>query len=216
MKITKLEHACLVIEEQGKRLIIDPGSMTTKPPTDLDSVAGVVITHVHADHYDAKHLSAIAAKNPGIQIFSTQEVARHVLEEMSNQDVTVVTDGSQGQAGPFALQFFGSQHAIIHKSIPPIQNVGVMVNRKLYYPGDSFEEPGLPIGVLAVPVSAPWMKLAEAMDFVIATKPTMAFPTHNALLSEVGQSLADRLVGEACETVGAKYTPLKPDSSLSV
>ena len=49
MKITKYEHACFVVEEDGESLIVDPGGWTT----DLvipDTVVGVIITHEHQDH----------------------------------------------------------------------------------------------------------------------------------------------------------------------
>src|SRR5690606_15857981 len=75
MKITKYEHACLLIEEQGTRVIIDPGNFSPSISNDCDNIAAVVVTHVHADHFDPEKLQAILAKNPACQIFTTQEVA---------------------------------------------------------------------------------------------------------------------------------------------
>lgn len=211
MKITKYEHACLAVEEQGKILIIDPGAFTRALPQ-FKNVGAVVITHVHPDHFDPQHLTPIIKNNPNVQIFSTKEVSKELGEKL----VTVVTGGDFKQIDPFNLEFYGNEHAVIHNSYPNIKNIGLMVNSQLYYPGDSFSKPDLSIEVLAVPAVAPWMKLSEAMDFIAQVKPKTVFPTHNALYSDIGQNLADRLLGEAARNSGAQYKSLKPGESLEV
>ena len=50
------------------------------------------------------------------------------------------------------------------------------------------------IDVLLAPVSAPWLKLAEALDFVRAVRPERALPVHDAMLSEIGAGNVDRWV----------------------
>jgi hypothetical protein len=68
-----------------------------------------------------------------------------------------------------------------------------MVNDLLYYPGDSFVLPEKPVDTLALPASAPWMKLSEAADFMTDIHPRLAFPTHDAILSDAGKNIADTL-----------------------
>ncbi|HEU5121957.1 MAG TPA: hypothetical protein VFT59_03855, partial [Candidatus Saccharimonadales bacterium] len=51
--------------------------------------------------------------------------------------------------------------------------------------------PGVPVDTLALPAGGPWMKEGEAMDFLATVKPRLAFPTHDALLSETGKSVSD-------------------------
>lgn len=212
MKITKYEHACLDLEVDGKRLLIDPGTFTTSIPN-FDQVAVVVVTHAHADHLDTEKLRAIGLQNPDVQIFAVQQVADEVKGEL---DIQVVTNGYKVDTAGFQLEFFGTDHAIIHESLPKFQNAGILVNKTLYYPGDSFTLPHAPIDVLAVPISAPWLKMSEVMDFVTAVKPKRMFATHDAILSELGVSVSDRYLPLAGEKVGAQYIPLKPGSSLSV
>ena len=43
-----------------------------------------------------------------------------------------------------------------------------------------------------VPASAPWLKLAEAIDFVRAVGAARTMPVHDALLSDKGAALWDR------------------------
>lgn len=212
MKITKYEHACLVVEEQGKRLVIDPGGFTKSLPSNLDNVVGIVITHVHADHFDQKHIDALMQSSSTANIYCTDEVAKQIKQK----NMHVVTGGDSGAAGPFKLQFFGAQHAVIHESWPIAQNIGVLVNNKLYYPGDSFTEPKVAVQVLALPISAPWLKLAESMDFLATVKPKIAFPTHNAILSEIGENMAEQMLSGVAKAASGELKPISPGESLEV
>lgn len=210
MKLTKYQHACVILEEQGKRLVIDPGGWTQL--NDVTGVVAIAITHVHADHCNPEHIATIAAANPTVQIFGTQQVA----EALPGQQVTVAQPGRSVQVGPFTMAFYGGQHATIRPQMPADQNVGILVNNAFYYPGDSFVTPGVPVQLLALPVSAPWLKFSEAADFVATVKPQTCFPTHNAILSDVGQGLMDRLVGGVCQEIGTTYTSLKPGESTEL
>jgi L-ascorbate metabolism protein UlaG (beta-lactamase superfamily) len=212
MKITKYEHACLVMEEQGQKLLVDPGIFSTSC-TDFNNVTAVIVTHVHPDHLDKEKLTAIQAASPGVNIYTVQDVAKKLKGSIP---VTVVTSGSKVEAGLFKLEFFGSQHAVIHESIPVTDNVGIMVNSKLYYPGDSFTLPHQPVDTLAVPASAPWLRVGEAMDFITAVKPKQVFPTHNAILSEIGSSIYDHWLNMACTSVAAKYLTPKPGDFINL
>lgn len=70
--------------------------------------------------------------------------------------MTVVHTGDTVEAEPFTLRFFGGTHAVIHASIPVVDNLGVLIDDELYYAGDSFTVPeGVDVDVLAVPAGAP-------------------------------------------------------------
>jgi L-ascorbate metabolism protein UlaG (beta-lactamase superfamily) len=211
MKITKYEHACFTAIQDGQVLVVDPGVWTT----DFDvpgSVAGIVITHEHLDHNDESKLAAITEKNPDAIIISHQEV----IDKLGNFKTNIVAPGETFEVGPFSLEFFGGQHATIHSSYPTIANIGVMINGLLYYPGDSFSEPGKPVDVLALPASAPWLKISEVMDFLMSIKPRLAFPTHDAILSQTGQELVDKMLGGTAQTIGTTYQRIDKDQGLEL
>lgn len=211
MKLTKYGHACVVLEEQGKKLIIDPGEFTEEFG-EPDNIVAVVITHVHGDHWSAKHLQAIFAANPQAKLFAPSEAA----EAAGHAAVAGMEDGQQAAAGPFTLAFFGKLHAEIHPSVPRPQNIGVLVNGTFYYPGDSFTQPGQAVAVLAVPASAPWLKISEAIDFVRAVKPKRCFRTHDGLLSERGLATTDKWLSFAVEPLQSTYSALQPGTSIEV
>lgn len=204
MKLTKYEHACFTVEKDGKLLVVDPGAYTTDLPA-LESVVAVVVTHEHADHFDPTALGAIVAHNPEAVIYAHHDITRQLGDALPTQ---VVAAGTSVNVGPFNVRFYGGDHAVIHPDLPVPTNLAVMINDTLYYPGDSFFVPDLPVDTLALPVAAPWMRIGEAFDFLTAIKPRLAFPTHDAIASQAGKGLADTMTPSFAKKVGATYQRL--------
>jgi L-ascorbate metabolism protein UlaG (beta-lactamase superfamily) len=209
MKITKYEHACVALEEQGQKVIIDPGEFTTDFGP-LEHIAAVVVTHNHADHFMPDHLHAIIEANPSVVIFTVPEI----VAAWGDPHAKAVHAYDDESVGPFTFRFVGEQHAEIHRDTPRPQNTGVIINNSFYYPGDSFVEPDRDIRVLALPAGAPWMKIGEAMDFITELKPERCFPTHDALLSARGHATANKWLSAAAAKVHTNYTPLQPGESF--
>ena len=81
------------------------------------------------------------------------------------------------------VQVVGGQHAIIHADIPRIDNVGYLIADRLLHPGDSLTVPDQPVDVLCLPTSAPWLKAAEAIDYLRSVGPRVVVPIHEAQLA---------------------------------
>ena len=212
MRLTKMPHATLVLDDSGSKLIVDPGTFSA-PLDDLGGTAAVVITHEHADHWTAKQLSSIMNENPSAQIFGPPGV----VSAAEGFAVTAVNDGDSVTVGPFLLRFFGSKHALIHSSIPVVDNVGVLINNALYYPGDSFTIPhGVAVNTLAVPAGAPWLKIGDVIDFVLAIAPRRSFPTHEMVLSMAGKHLSNSRIEWATRQGGGEFIALEPHDSIEL
>jgi L-ascorbate metabolism protein UlaG (beta-lactamase superfamily) len=211
MKLTKYEHSCMLLEVANERLLIDPGSFAM-PLSDISEVVAVVITHEHADHWTPEQLGRILARNPDAQLYGPAGV----VAAAADFAVTEVGEGDAVEAGPFTLKFFGSQHAVIHSSIPVIDNVGVLVNDSFYYAGDSFTVPPVAVETLAVPAGAPWLKIGEVMDYVLAVKPKRAFPAHEMGLSVAGKGLSNARIAWAASEVGGEFFELQPHESIDL
>lgn len=210
MKVTKYEHATLVVSIADDNLIIDPGVFLSL--VDFAKVVAVVITHEHQDHWTPDQLTRILEKSPEARILGPAGVAKAAAEF----DVEVVKDGDTVEIGPFVLRFFGEKHAVIHESIPVPDNVGVLVNDELYYPGDSYTVPDAAVGTLAAPIGAPWLKIGDAMDFVLAVKPQRAIFAHDMTLSVAGKGMHSDRLKWATEQGGGAYHPLDVGESIEV
>ncbi len=211
MRITKYEHACFVASIGDKKLVVDPGSFTVPLPESTNVVA-VVVTHEHGDHWTAEHLHRILENSPDVKFFGPAGVAAAATDF----DFTVVHDGQKVEIEPFTLQFFGEKHAEIHSSFPIVDNVGVLINDEVYYPGDSFTQGPPGVDLLAVPASAPWLKIGEVMDYVLAAKPKRSFPTHEMINSVIGNGMANARIQATTEQGGGEFFPLAPGESVEI
>ncbi|GAA1960679.1 MBL fold metallo-hydrolase [Kitasatospora viridis] len=187
MRITSHGHACVRIEAEGRVLVIDPGIFSDASA--LDGADEVLVTHEHPDHLDLAKLLAARAANPRLRVLLPAPAAEQAAELGSA--AVVVAPGEQVTAAGFTVDVVGGQHAEIYDALPGCANVGFVVDRRLYHPGDSLFVPEQPVEAVLVPAAAPWLKLAEALDFVRAVKPARAFPIHDATLNALGREYFD-------------------------
>ena len=92
---------------------------------------------------------------------------------------------------------------MIHPEFPRFYNSGYVLtaaDQKLYHPGDALTEPGEQVDLLFVPVSAPWMRASEAIEFARAVKAPRNLAIHDRVYSEAGLGI----VGRAHERVPAQ------------
>ena len=217
MRMIKHGHACLEFIDGESRLIVDPG-FYTEPIENRTGVCAVVLTHQHDDHTFEAQLDRILALNPNVPIYAPEDVCERLARNENGErfKTVAVNHGDYHVAGPYTLEFFGALHAQIHRSIPLIQNTGVLINGRVYYPGDSFTRPDRPVEVLACPSSAPWLKISEVMDFVDEVRPKFCFATHNIHLSAEGHQLNNGRIQQVTESHGGTFRFLQVGDSIEI
>lgn len=114
------------------------------------------------------------------------------------------------------MHVYGAEHALIHPDIPLVANAGFLVEGELFHPGDSFTIPEDPVNTLLLPISAPWLKAGEMIDYFHAVAPTRGYAIHDAILNENGLGLMTRMMSVAAAPSGAQVTRLEPGSSLEL
>ncbi|HZD37481.1 MAG TPA: MBL fold metallo-hydrolase [Actinomycetes bacterium] len=198
MRLQKLGHSCLLVEQATSRLLIDPGCFSSGLEA-LTGLTGVLVTHVHEDHLDVDRLQALLERNPDAQVVCDEASAALLAERGVKGQV--VRDGDLLDLG-VPVGVHGSEHAIIHPDLPNIPNVGYLVADRFFYAGDAFMVPDAPVEVLAVPVGAPWMKMSEAVDYLRRVQPRVAVPVHDYqnVFAEMAYHLFQEL-GPAATTV---------------
>jgi L-ascorbate metabolism protein UlaG (beta-lactamase superfamily) len=209
VRLIKYSHSCVRLERDGAVLVIDPGALSERAA--LDGVDAVLVTHEHFDHLDVDALTEALARRPAVRIFTHPEVTPKVgdLREV----VTEVAPGDEFEAAGFRVRGYGGLHAMIHPEIPRVANVGFFVEG-VYHPGDSFDVPtDVEVETLFVPVSGPWLKLAESVEFVRAVAPRRAYALHDGLLNDVGHQVYD---GNMKRLSGCDYARLGAGESVDL
>lgn len=212
MRLTKLGHACVQLEKNDAKLVVDPGVWSG--PGALDGASAVLITHEHPDHLDTAAVLAALAADPGLGVWANAAVAEHLTAAGSGQ-VHVVQDGDAFEAAGFSVHAYGHEHAIIHSSVPVIPNTGFAVDGAVFHPGDALTVPGDRVPVLLLPYNAPWLKVGEMIDYARAVGPSRAYAIHDALLNENGLGLMANLLRLA-QPDGAEYARLEPGTSVDL
>lgn len=192
MRVTKLGHCCLLIEEKGVRILTDPGIVTTAQ-NEIKNIDLVLITHEHSDHFHIESVKEILKNNPELVIVTNSSV-NELLKKENILNTKIVEDGDGLQYKEIMLKGFGSKHEIIHPEIPGVLNTGYKIEDKLFCPGDSFEHTDINAEILALPVAGPWMNIRTALDYCIRLNPKKCFPIHDGVLSEFGKGVIGRVV----------------------
>lgn len=189
MRITKFGHSCVRLEHDGQVVVVDPGGFTE--PEAVDGATAVLVTHQHPDHLDVAKLRAAAAP-----VYTIEAVRSQIAEEDPGvaERVTVVSPGQQFDAG-LPVTAVGELHAVIHEDLPRFYNSGFLLDvagTTVYHPGDAFTVPDRPVDVLLLPVSGPWNKLAEVVDFARAVGAPRNLAIHELIASDIGLGIVDQ------------------------
>jgi L-ascorbate metabolism protein UlaG (beta-lactamase superfamily) len=199
VNITHLGHSAVLVEIADRRILIDPGNFSTAwhGLTDLDAIC---VTHLHPDHLDPAQVPALIAANPQAAVY----VEPQVLDVVPLVGARPLAADASIDLGAVTVAAVGGLHAVIHRDIPRIGNVGLVIGAEgeptVFHPGDALEAVPAGVDVLAVPAYGPWAAMKETIDFVRAVAAPHGFLIHEGLLHERGWSLAFNRMNEMTPT----------------
>jgi L-ascorbate metabolism protein UlaG (beta-lactamase superfamily) len=211
MRLTKLGHSCVRLEQDGTKLVIDPGVWSGSDP--LAGADAVLITHQHVDHIDSAVVTTALERNPGLELWTTPDVAEQLASFGGR--VHAVGHGDAFTAAGFSVHVYGHEHARIHPDVPTVPNVGFAIEGNVFHPGDAFTIPNEPVRTLLLPISAPWLKVSEMIDYARAVRPQVSFGIHDELLNANGLALVQRLATGLLSETGS-YVRLEPGASAEI
>lgn len=171
LTITKFIHSCLLIEYDGRKILVDPGEYSLFYADAIlatGKMREIIITHDHADHFSLEFVKQLAAASPEARITTTNSVVNH-LQATGIQNITIESSED--------IKTFPARHEDISFAMAP-DNVGVHILDKLTHPGDShsFTESKQ---ILAMPMTAPWGSMKHAVDKILELRPEKVIPIHD-------------------------------------
>lgn len=186
MRIYKFIHSCLVFEDNGFKLLFDPGKFTFAEgqvkPNDFADVNAIIISHIHHDHLDTDNLKTITGLS-NAKVYANSQVGEALQKEGIAFELM-----EQGKytVGPFTIDAFEVQHEpLLNAPIP--QMTGYIINGKILHPIDSMEAkltkiPG--IELLLMVTMAPFANELRIAGFADTLKPKQILPVHDGYVKE--------------------------------
>ena len=202
MKIKKIGHCCLLIKTSNLTIITDPGAYSIEQ----NSVTGidvVLITHEHADHLHINSLKEIIKNNPAVKIFTNFAVGKKLEEALISY--SLIKDKESAEVDGVSIEAFDSRHEEIFEEIGQVQNTGYFIDKKLFYPGDSYCNPDKQVDILALPVAGPWCKIPDAIHYALEIKPKKAFPVHDGMLQKDRIGAAHNVTNDVLTKNGIEF-----------
>ena len=91
MRLTHFGHACVLVETDSTRVLIDPGTLS-EGYVALSDLDAVLITHQHGDHLDLDQLPLLLSANTGATLYVDTDSAPLVIERGLTPEVVVPGD----------------------------------------------------------------------------------------------------------------------------
>jgi L-ascorbate metabolism protein UlaG (beta-lactamase superfamily) len=186
MKIKKIGHCCLVIETNGKKIMTDPGSFTSEEHTKERDIDIILISHEHPDHMSVSSLPEVLKNNPKAVVL-TNAGAGKVLTEAGIK-YEILPDKTPKNFDGVEIEAHDCKHEEIYQDFNQVLNTGFFIDKRLFYPGDSFYNPKKKVEILALPVSGPWTKIKDAIVYAMDIRPNICFPIHDGMLNSFGSA----------------------------
>jgi len=184
MKITKYPQSCLLIESNGKKILIDPGILSYEDSflNNWKDADLILITHKHADHCYTKIIKEIVRNNKS-KIYSSKEVQEFNTDLLIN----IVRDGDVFEFEGIKIEVVKAVHGYIpalkgEKEIN--ENIGFIIeveNKRIYITSDTIcFKNDYKCDVLCLPVSNHGLVMGpfEAALFAKETGASLIVPIH--------------------------------------
>lgn len=213
MKLSKHLHSCLLIEENNKTVLIDPGNFTYQEqalsPETIKSLDYILITHEHPDHMHVPFIKDLVKQFPAVKIISNPSVKANLQQEIIN----VHTDLSE-LPDDVGIQFEELAHEQLWDSVAP-QNVLFNVFGKITHPGDSYHVEATE-QILALPVQAPWGSTKAAVELALRLKPQVIIPIHDYMWKDDIRKAIYKRLQDFFNQKGIDFKPLETGDVIEV
>ena len=200
----------MVIEEQGLKILTDPGAFTTAQ-NEVKDIDIILITHEHGDHLHIDSVKQILQNNPQARIITNHGVGKILDQEKIGYEL--LEHGQSLEISGMEIEGHGEKHAEIYGDFGQVPNTGYFIGGRFFYPGDAFFNPKKPVEILALPVAGPWLKLSESINYAKELAPKKAFPVHDGMINQFGKFVPSMLT-TILKPMGIEFVTPEQEQSM--
>ncbi len=182
MKITKFPQSCLLIETNGKKILVDPGNLKYKEDYfDIwNNVDIILITHKHTDHCNTEILEKL---DKNIKIYSTKEVS----EANTSLNINIVKENDLIKLDDIKIEVLHAIHGyqpLLKGSKEIHENVGYIIDdgkNRLYTTSDTIcFRNEYKADILCIPVTGHGLTMSafEASLYAKEVSAVLTIPIH--------------------------------------
>ena len=180
MRVTKFSHACLLVEHEESKMLIDPGVFSWQEHeadlAQLDKLDFILINHLHPDHMHLPLIKTLIDNSPKVRLIAASDAVSKLAQEG-------IEASKNGEAN---IKLEEHPHAELWGDMPTPRNVQFTLFDELTHVGDTHDVVGT-ADVLAMPVYAPWGSTKNAIQSILAAKPKKVIPIHDWFWSKPGK-----------------------------
>jgi L-ascorbate metabolism protein UlaG (beta-lactamase superfamily) len=172
MKVSRYTQSCLLIEDGGSRILIDPSGDEKENLDKFGRLDAVFYTHEHGDHFDADMA----------RTFVEQGIAPVYCNASTGEQIkaskTVVKDGQEYNINGVKVKAMGLPHCLMPNGSEGPQNTGYLINGKFFHPGDGKELADFSVDNLALPITGPDVSMKDSFMFAKQVSAKNVIPIH--------------------------------------
>ena len=214
IRMTKIHHACLTIDDGSTRILLDPGKFGPRPG--LDGVDAVLITHRHVDHLDPDLVAE--ALRRGVPVWAPGDALGDIgdLDGVGAGGPHEAVPGAALRIGSLSVQVAGERHAELHPTLPGPENRAYLIDERVLVTGDEHPVPPSRPTTLVTPIDAPWLRATDLIRYVRDVHPELVVGVHDGLLNADGLSVARHVIDSLRDEGATRAAMLSDGESIDI
>lgn len=176
MIVRKYPQSHLVLEKNGKKLVIDPGYITFDKGYKLNQFQNAdayLITHLHDDHLGYQTIKQLVGNQP---VFANTESIKKLVE-LGVKGIEI-KDRQIFEVAGFKIQAVDLPHFRVPDDKVSPQNTGFLIDGIFFHAGDGFEVANVQSPNAALAYGHPSLSVLSVLDFAKNLKAKVLIPIH--------------------------------------
>jgi L-ascorbate metabolism protein UlaG (beta-lactamase superfamily) len=176
MKVKKFPQSHLVLEKDGKKLVIDPGYITFEKGFKVSDFQGAdvyLISHQHADHLGPETIKEVVGDKPILGNFDVV----NKLKEVGVSQAKEIKNMEEAEIEGFKIKAVDLPH-FKKEGFEMPHNTGFLIDGIFFHPGDGDKAPGITSENAAVPIAGASITYETALGFIEGIGAKTVIPIH--------------------------------------